>query len=220
MNTGLVVAAALLAVGGYLLGAIPFGLLIGRSLYGVDVRRAGSGNVGTTNVLRVLGKRAALMVLICDVLKGFAPALAAGLLFEPWLAITIGVMPVVGHMRSIFLRGGGGKGVATGAGMVLALMWPVFLIALGVWLVVLLGTRIMSLASLSAAVSFAAGAWLLHEPLAYRVAALVISFGVILAHHGNIRRLLAGEEPRLSMARSGGGTSSRSGRRRGQKEAS
>lgn len=213
------VTAVLLAVGGYFLGAIPFGLLVGRGLYGVDVRREGSGNVGTTNVLRVLGKRAALMVLLCDVLKGFAPALAAGLLFQPWLAITIGVMPVVGHMRSIFLRGGGGKGVATGAGMVLALMWPVFLIALAVWLMVLLGTRIMSLASLSAAVSFAAGAWLLGEPLAYRVAALAISSGVILAHHGNIRRLLTGKEPRLSMARSGGAMGSGPARN-GHKEAS
>lgn len=197
MSQSLTIAAVLLAVGGYLAGAVPFGLLVGRGFYGVDVRQHGSGNVGTTNVLRVLGKRAALIVLVCDVLKGFAPALAAGLLFDPWLAVVVGAMPVLGHMRSIFLRGGGGKGVATGAGMVLGLMWQVFLVVLAVWLLVLLTVRIVSAASLAAAITFPLGAWLLPYPLAYRVAALVIGLAVILAHHANIRRLLRGCEPRL-----------------------
>ena len=98
----------------------------GKLFYGVDVRKHGSGNVGTTNVFRVLGKRAGVAVLICDMLKGFVPAFIAAQLFHPWFVIFIAAAPVVGHMYSIFLKGSGGKGVATGAAVVLALVpaWP------------------------------------------------------------------------------------------------
>jgi acyl phosphate:glycerol-3-phosphate acyltransferase len=201
MSGAEIAAAVVLAVAGYLLGAVPFAIVVGKSLYGIDVRQHGSGNVGFTNAFRVLGPKAGVIVLVCDVLKGFAPAFVAGRLFPAWLAIIIGVMPVIGHMKSVFLRGGGGKGVATGAGMVLGLMWQVFLVALLAWLIVLLTVRIMSLASVTAAVTFMVAVWVFDEPLAYRVLALPIGLAVIWAHRGNLRRLLHGTEPRFSLSR-------------------
>ena len=92
----------------YLAGAIPFGLIVGKVFYGVDVRQHGSGNVGTTNVFRVLGKKAGAVVMVCDILKGYIPAAIAAALFTPWAAIFIAAAPVVGHMYSIFLKGRGG----------------------------------------------------------------------------------------------------------------
>ncbi len=106
----------------YLAGAIPFGVVVGKLFYGVDVREHGSGNVGTTNVFRVLGKKAGAVVMVCDILKGYIPAAIAAALFSPWATIFIAAAPVVGHMYSIFLKGKGGKGIATGAGVVLALV--------------------------------------------------------------------------------------------------
>jgi len=201
VSGGYIAAAAVLALAGYLLGAVPFAVVVGKGLYGVDVRQHGSGNVGTTNALRVLGVKAGAIVLVCDVLKGFAPAFVAGHLFPAWLAIIIGVMPVVGHMKSVFLRGGGGKGVATGAGMVLGLMWQVFLVALAVWLLLLLTVRIMSVASVAAAATFIAAVWLFDQPLAYRVVAVPVGLAVIWAHRANLRRVLQGTEPRFSLSR-------------------
>ena len=116
------VAALLLA---YLVGSIPFGVVVGKLFYHVDVREHGSGNVGTTNVFRVLGKKAGVAVLVCDMLKGYIPAFIAAYFLretDPWLVIFIAAAPVVGHMYSVFLKGRGGKGVATGAGVVIALV--------------------------------------------------------------------------------------------------
>jgi glycerol-3-phosphate acyltransferase PlsY len=201
VSTAHIAAAVALAVAGYLLGAVPFAIVVGKGLYGVDVRQHGSGNVGTTNTLRVLGWKAGVIVLVCDVLKGFAPAFVAGRLFPAWLAIIVGVMPVVGHMKSVFLRGSGGKGVATGAGMVLGLMWQVFLVVLAVWLLLLLTVRIMSLASVAAAATFIAAVWIFDEPLAYRIVAVPVGLAVIWAHRANLRRVLQGSEPRFSLSR-------------------
>lgn len=198
MSGGETAAGLALAAAGYLLGAVPFALVVGKGLFGVDVREHGSGNVGTTNALRVLGWKAGLLVLVCDVLKGFAPAFVAGRLFPAWAAILIGVMPIVGHMKSVFLRGGGGKGVATGAGMLLGLMWPVLLVAVAVWLLLLFTVRIMSVASVAAALTFMGAVWLFDEPLVYRVLAVPIGLTVIWAHRGNLRRIVRGTEPRLS----------------------
>ena len=148
-----VLAFVVLFVAAWLIGSIPFGLVVGKLFYGVDVRKHGSGNVGTTNVFRVLGKRAGVAVLICDMLKGFVPAFiaSADLLPHPWAVIFIAAAPVVGHMYSIFLKGSGGKGVATGAGVVLALVpacVPHRAWSSGSLLVVV--TRYVSVASLTA----------------------------------------------------------------------
>jgi acyl phosphate:glycerol-3-phosphate acyltransferase len=201
VNSGHIVAAVLLGIGGYLLGAIPFGLLVGRWSKGIDIREHGSGNIGTTNAYRVLGARAGTLVLVCDIAKGALPAILAGHFFAPWLAVILAVLPVIGHLRSIFLGGGGGKGVATGAGVVLGLMWPAFLFVLATFLFVLFTARMVSAASLSAAVAFPIIVWLTGQPLPYLIVSLVLSPLVILAHHANIRRILSGKEQRFSFSR-------------------
>ena len=133
------------------MGSIPFGLVVGKVFYGVDVRQHGSGNVGTTNVFRVLGKKAGVVVLVCDMLKGYIPAAIAAALFTRGPRSSSPPRPVVGHMYSIFLKGRGGKGIATGAGVVLALVPLAFVIIFVAWIVLILATRYVSVASLAAA---------------------------------------------------------------------
>jgi acyl phosphate:glycerol-3-phosphate acyltransferase len=187
----------------YLLGSIPFGLVVGKVFYGVDVRQHGSGNVGTTNVFRVLGKKAGVAVLVCDMLKGYVPAAIAAALFHPWAAIFIAAAPVVGHIYSIFLKGKGGKGIATGAAVVLALVPLVFAIILIVWIVLLLTTRYVSVASLVASFLVPVLTIAFGEPLPYKIAGVLVAVLVWWAHRGNIQRLLAGEEHRARLPWSG-----------------
>ncbi len=189
----------ILFVFAYLLGSIPFGLVVGKLFYGVDVRQQGSGNVGTTNVYRVLGKKAGTVVMICDILKGYIPAAIAAALFTPWAAIFIAAAPVVGHIYSIFLKGRGGKGIATGAGVVLALVPLAFVIILTTWVVLILVTRYVSVASLVAAVLVPVLTIAFGEPLPYQIAGVLVAILVWWAHRGNIQRLLAGEEHRVTL---------------------
>jgi glycerol-3-phosphate acyltransferase PlsY len=182
----------------YLIGSIPFGVVIGKLFFGVDIRRHGSGNVGTTNAFRVLGKKAGVAVLICDMLKGYVPALAASLLFGPWATIFIASAPVAGHMYSIFLRGSGGKGIATGSAVALALAPQIYIVVLAIWVAVLLVTRIVSLASLTAATLLAVLTIVEHEPLPYQVAVVIVLVLVVWAHRSNILRLAQRREPRVT----------------------
>jgi glycerol-3-phosphate acyltransferase PlsY len=183
----------------YLMGSIPFGVVVGKLFYGVDVREHGSGNVGTTNVFRVLGKKAGAVVMVCDILKGYLPAATAAALFTPWAAIFIAAAPVLGHMYSIFLKGKGGKGIATGAGVVLALVPLAFAIIFTTWLVLIVVTRYVSVASLTAAVLVPVLTFLFDEPLPYKIAGVLVAILVWWAHRGNIRRLLAREEHRVKL---------------------
>lgn len=190
------VAALLLA---YLAGSIPFGLVVGKLFYNLDVREHGSGNVGTTNVVRVLGKKAGAMVLVCDMLKGYVPAAIAAQFLNPWLAIFIAAAPVVGHMYSVFLKGSGGKGVATGAAVVLALVPLAFGIILVVWVLLVLATRYVSLASLVATFLVPVLVIAFGDPLPYQIAAVLVTVVISWAHRGNIRRLIEGTENRVKL---------------------
>jgi glycerol-3-phosphate acyltransferase PlsY len=194
-----VVGFVVLLLVAYLLGSIPFGVVVGKLFYGVDVREHGSGNVGTTNVFRVLGKKAGAVVMVCDILKGYIPAAVAAALFTPWAAIFIAAAPVLGHIYSIFLKGRGGKGIATGAGVVLALVPLAFAIIFTTWLVLIVVTRYVSVASLTAAVLVPVLTFLFHEPLPYKIAGVLVAILVWWAHRGNIQRLLAGEEHRVKL---------------------
>jgi len=209
-----VAAFLVMLVFAYLVGAIPFGVVVGKLFYHVDVRQHGSGNVGTTNVFRVLGKKAGVVVLACDMLKGFVPAMLAAHLFNPWAAIFIAAAPVVGHMFSIFLKGRGGKGVATGAGVVAALVPLAFLIIFVIWITLVFTTRYVSVASLVAAVLVPVLVIAFDHPLPYQIAAVLVSITVWWAHRGNIARLAHGTESRVKLPWSGGPSALAGGRGR------
>jgi glycerol-3-phosphate acyltransferase PlsY len=198
MNLLDVILFIVMLVAAYLIGAIPFGLVIGKLFYNVDIRERGSGNVGTTNAFRVLGKKAGIAVLACDMLKGYVPALIASLLFGPWATIFIASAPVAGHMYSIFLRGSGGKGIATGSAVALALVPAIYLVVLLIWIGVLLAGRMVSLASLVAAAALALLVVVTGQPLPYILATFLVLVLVIVAHRGNIGRMLRHEEPRVT----------------------
>jgi acyl phosphate:glycerol-3-phosphate acyltransferase len=184
------------AVVGYLLGSIPFGLLLSRLAGHGDIRRIGSGNIGATNVLRTGNKGLAALTLLLDMAKGMvAVAIAQGWGAAPALSAAVAV--VAGHMFPVWLGFRGGKGVATGLGVLTMLAWPVALAALLVWLAVALLSRYASLAALVAV----AGATMLSAALTERATAIavaIIAVLVVLRHQANIRRLLAGSESRLS----------------------
>jgi glycerol-3-phosphate acyltransferase PlsY len=189
----MLLAAAIL---GYLLGSIPFGLVVTRLAGQGDIRRIGSGNIGATNVLRTGSKGLAVLTLLFDVGKGWAAAAIA----QRWglqAALVAGLFVILGHMFPVWLGFRGGKGVATALGVLMALAWPVALAAALIWLAVALFSRYSSLAALIAAVASAAIAPFLAGPATALLIA-VIALLLILRHHANIRRLIAGRESRIS----------------------
>jgi acyl phosphate:glycerol-3-phosphate acyltransferase len=179
----------------YLLGAIPFGLLVSRSS-GIDIRNQGSCNIGATNVTRLLGKKLGALTLILDVLKGFAPMfLVDHLAGQPVLVIALcGAASVVGHMFSVYLRFQGGKGVATALGAFLFLAPLSVLLALLVFLLCVVLSGFVSLGSLVGSASVLAWLWLLDQPAWKLWLALFIVVMIWLKHHQNIGRLLSGTE--------------------------
>lgn len=195
------VAIAFIA-GAYLAGSVPFALVVGKGLYRVDVRKHGSGNVGTTNVFRVLGKTAGIIVFIGDFAKGYVPVLLATRLAPAEDAALIAVLTagaaIAGHTWSIFLRGRGGKGVATGGGAVLALMPWLFLLVFAVFWVVLLVGRIVSAASLAAVAVLSAAVFVTSQPRPYIVFTLAGTAVITWAHRSNIKRIVRGEENKVS----------------------
>ena len=194
-------APIILTLLSYLLGSISAGFLVGSSA-GVDVRSAGSGNIGATNVARTLGWKKGLVTLFADVAKGFLPVLAAHLLdLGNAAAAAAGLAAFAGHLYPVFLRFKGGKGVATAAGVYLAAMPLGILVVVGVFVLVMLAARRVSLASLSAAVLAPVVAWTLSYPEEVAWMSLVIGFLVVVRHRENIRRLMAGEEPGFELRR-------------------
>ena len=194
-------------IASYLLGSIPTAYIFGRVLKGLDIRRHGSGNMGATNVFRVLGKGPGVAVLILDILKGVLAVTLVGdwLQFSADQRLLLAVGAVSGHNWTVFLRFKGGKGIATSLGaliglaMAIAPLRPLLLTTLGIWLGCFLGTGIVSLSSIAAAVL------LPFLMLATGQTVAVISLGVLLAvfvvirHRPNIRRLLNGQEPRVRL---------------------
>lgn len=190
-------AAAML---GYLLGSIPFGLVLTRLAGQGDIRRMGSGNIGATNVLRTGSKGLAALTLLFDVGKGFAAA-AIAQRWGPQAALVAGLCAILGHMFPVWLGFLGGKGVATALGVLMALAWPVALVAALIWLAVAFYSRYSSLAALIAAVASAAIApFLADRATALLIAAIALL--LILRHQANIRRLIAGRESRISFRKS------------------
>jgi glycerol-3-phosphate acyltransferase PlsY len=192
-----------LVVAGYLAGSIPFGLLLGRFLAGVDVRQSGSGNIGATNVARTAGRRLGVLTLVLDAAKGAVPVgLGAWLLGAPhdsgWPAAA-GLAAFLGHVFPVWLRFRGGKGVATALGAFLALTpWLTLAVAFVFGLTFAL-SQVVSVSSLAAALALALGAALVHgrDAPVTRVS-LVVLLVIVVRHQSNIRRMLRGEESRLT----------------------
>jgi len=189
------IAGIVMAFSAYLVGAIPFGLLFSRRMKGVDPRERGSGNIGATNVLRVVGKRAAILTLACDVLKGGVPvAVSRYLGISEGLLLIVSMSVVLGHIFPVYLQFKGGKGVATAFGMFLALAPQIAIIAAIFWVGGLLFSKYAAVAALTAFgvlpfISF----FLTKEPI-FVLFASSISLLVCIRHKENIRRLIDGTE--------------------------
>jgi glycerol-3-phosphate acyltransferase PlsY len=191
----------------YLLGATPTSYWVGKALHGIDLRQHGSGNLGATNAFRILGWKSAVPVMAVDILKGFVPVW----FFPAWSgapfawALAFGGAAIVGHMFSLWVGFRGGKGVATSAGVFLAIAPWACVGALGVWLLLTFSTRIVSVGSIGAALSLPA----LVAVVPHRGGPGVVGFTaalaafVIWAHRSNIRKLLRGEEHRFGRPREG-----------------
>lgn len=182
---------------GYLTGSVPFAFLLARRV-GIDVRKAGSGNVGAANVLRTTGAWRGVVVMALDVAKGAAAVLLASVTNAGvTLTAVAAAAAVVGHIYPVWLRFHGGKGVAVAAG-VFAVLTPVATaVAGGLFLVIVWMTRYVSLGSIAATVALPPAAWLTGEPRAVVLAALGTGALILFRHRGNIRRLCAGTERRM-----------------------
>ena len=191
----------------YLLGAVPTGMLMGR-LFRVDIRRHGSGNVGATNVTRVLGKFPGVIVLLVDTAKGWIPAawLAVraaqmGSAGGDGLPVLLGTAAVAGHIWNPFLQFQGGKGVATGLGVLLGLDVRVGLAAAALWLIAAVLTRYVSIASVSAAVGACFLMPVFGHPLAWTFGSIAVALAILWRHRPNFLRLLHGEEHRIGVVK-------------------
>lgn len=186
-------------IAAYLLGSVPFGLVLTWLAGYGDIRRIGSGNIGATNVLRTGSRSLALSTLLLDFGKGLLAVLVADQL-GPDMAVIAGAGVVLGHLFPVWLRFRGGKGVATAGGVLLATAWPVGVIALAVWLALALALRYSSLAALAAALAATLAGWLILDPQRAELVTLIAVL-VILRHHQNIRRLIRGEESKIKLRR-------------------
>jgi glycerol-3-phosphate acyltransferase PlsY len=192
MNAWLLGAAVI----GYLSGSVPYGLLLTRAAGMGDIRAIGSGNIGATNVLRTGNKKVAAATLLLDALKGAIPVLAFTVLWGRDAGLVAGIAALLGHVFPVWLGFKGGKGVATGAGVLLAASWWIGLLCALVWVVMAKVTRISSASALTACIAAPVIALLSGDrPLAGF--ALVVALVILWRHADNIRRLLAGTEPRI-----------------------
>lgn len=187
----------LLVIGAYLLGSVPTGLLLARSM-GVNIREAGSGNIGATNVYRTIGRKLGMLTLFGDCLKGLIPVLIAKWLGLPevWIA-AVGLAAFLGHVYTVFLGFKGGKGVATALGVFLGTSPLSVLFGVAVFALMLYKWRYVSLASITAAAIIPVLVWIAGGGAALIAMALVIAAVVIVKHHENIARLRAGTESRF-----------------------
>jgi glycerol-3-phosphate acyltransferase PlsY len=209
----LVFGYILVAVLSYLLGSIPTGFLVAKAR-GIDIRSVGSGNIGATNVFRVLGKPAGIFVMLADALKGAVAVLIAVRVIGPWFSgmhgnqanewygVCAGVAAVLGHNFTCWLSFKGGKGIATSAGVLLALVPWSLVIILAVWIVLLVLTRLVSLASVCASATLPFAAWMTGESLTMILITGGLAVLAIYKHRTNIKRLLNRTEPRLGALRS------------------
>ncbi len=188
----------IIIAGSYLIGSIPNGLIIGKSWFGVDLRQFGSNNIGATNAFRVLGPWPAFWVFVTDVTKGVLGVyLGQWLLGTPIALLLGGITAIAGHNWSIFLGFKGGRGVATGLGVIAVLAPQVTAVIFLIWAVIVYSTRYVSLASIVAAAFVPVAMWLFAEKMEVFYFGIVAALFVIIRHRPNIERLLKGEESKI-----------------------
>lgn len=202
------------AVIAYLIGSINFSVIISTRMAGFDLREKGSGNAGTTNVLRTVGKKAAVITLICDILKGVISILLAKLIGNIWqdldgalldgalLVQLAGIFVVIGHTFPVFFKFKGGKGVATSLGVLLTLNWQIGLICLVFALVLIALTRMVSVGSIAAAILYPVLTIFISQnyivPGNYIISSIILAVLIVFNHRSNVKRLLAGTENKIS----------------------
>ena len=189
---------------GHLFGSVPCGLWIVQALHGIDIREYGSKNIGTTNVFRTVGAKTAALVMAADMLKGIiAVALINYLFHDHMVNVVTALGAVLGHSYSLFLGLKGGKGVATGLGLLLDLMPEACTISFGVWLVTVLITRYVSLGSIIASLTTPVLAWYFDYPVSYICLSVLCTFFIVIRHTENIKRLLNGTESKIKQGKAG-----------------
>ena len=189
---------AILTIIAYLLGAVPFGLLVAK-LHGVDIRSKGSGNIGATNVLRVIGKGWGIFTLVLDALKGFIPAFIFPRLenLDSEWGVLFGLAAIIGHTFPVYLKFKGGKGVATSAGMLVGVALLPVGVGLLCWIICMAIWRYVSLASIAASIAIAVTVWVVDKGVVVNIALTVLSALIIWLHRANIKRLFNGTENRF-----------------------
>ena len=194
---------AIVLVVAYLLGSIPFAYLAGR-LNGVDLRTVGSGNLGATNVFRTLGRTVGIVVMVLDIAKGAAAVLIAQwVVGGAWWPIAAGALAILGHVFPVWTGFKGGKGVAVGAGALIGLVPAASGVLIVLWLLLVVLTRYVSVASIVCALAAAPLAWAFGAPWSYVAFIALAALFVIIKHRENIQRLLAGTENRIQFGRKG-----------------
>ena len=183
----------------YIMGSIPFGYIVGKHFKGIDIREHGSGNIGVANVLRVLGIKCALLVLIGDCLKGIAPLALVSLLKIESIGfyLIIGTAAIIGHNWSVFLKFKGGKGIATTYGVVLFFYPYIAIISALIWLIIVIFTKFAALGSLLSILIMFLLSFLFITPVEFKIFIIIILIFAIIRHYSNIKRLIKREEHKI-----------------------
>ncbi len=185
---------------GYIFGSVPSGLWIVKGLHGIDIREYGSKNIGATNVFRTVGFKTALLVLVSDMLKGIIACVIAGYFYHMnFLTAVTAIGTILGHNYSLFLGLRGGKGVATGLGLLIYLMPDVCIFSLSVWLVLVFSTKYVSLGSMAAAAVAPFAAYFFQYPRSFIALSTVCGIFIVIRHKENIIRLLKGTETKIKV---------------------
>jgi len=199
-------AALLLAIaGGFAIGSLPFGVIVGRVFFHRDIRASGSGNIGAANALRTFGRAGGAAVLVLDLLKGFAPT-AFALRVDPLVGVACAAAAILGHCFSPWLRFRGGKGVATMLGALIAFSWEAAIAAVVIWLVAVRLTRYSSVASLAACASAPLWLWFATRNLDETLFGVAAALFIVWTHRENIERLRGGREHTIGLRRQTAGS--------------
>ena len=196
-------AYIIIAIIAYLIGSVNFSIIISKKMAGFDVREKGSGNAGTTNMLRTVGKKAAAITLVCDILKGVISILLAKLIGNIWKGLDIellvqlaGIFVILGHTFPVFFKFKGGKGVATSLGVILTTNWQIGLICLVFALILIVLTQMVSVGSVAAAILYPVLTIFMAGN--YTISAIIIAVLIVFNHRENVKRILAGTENKIS----------------------